>query len=82
MAIKKPNKKWMAGYGSYMDWYIMPATPENENEYANTDGDYYPSFAQAKKALIDEVKRRIDDDRNALKMIRLLKQRQPGSERR
>ncbi len=65
--------KYLAGYGSFMDWYIVPATPENEEEYAEFDGDVYNSFAEAKKSLIEQVKQRIDDDKCALKSIKKVK---------
>lgn len=62
--------KWLAGYGSFLDWYIVPATPENIEDYADMDGDEYESFADAKKAIIEIVRQKIDDDRAALKSIR------------
>ena len=65
--------KWLAGYGSFLDWYIVPATPENIEEYADMDGDEYASFAEAKKAIVEIVKQRMADDRAALKNIRKIR---------
>ena len=62
--------KYLAGYGNFMDWYIVPATPENREAYSDFDGDEYDTFAEAKAAVIETVKQRIDDDRGALKSIR------------
>lgn len=72
MPNNKPKKQWLAGYPSFLDWYLLPDTPENRKfvDDANWDGDTYPSYKEAKKALVDIVKERISDDRAALKGIR------------
>lgn len=63
--------KWLYGYGSFLDWFIVPATPENEKDYGDKDWcAEADTFAQAKKELIECVKQRIDDDKCALKEIR------------
>ncbi len=67
---KKSKTKWLAGYGSFLDWYIVPATPENENLFKEHDGDTYASFSEAKKAVMAIVRDRIADDRTALNHIR------------
>lgn len=65
--------KWIAGYPNYMDWYLVPDTPENNEAVGDFDGDEYATFAEAKKALIEIVKDRIAMDKAALRSIRKIK---------
>lgn len=64
------KKRWLAGYGSFLDWYIVKNTEENAAAYRDHDGSEYDTFAEAKAALVKIVKEKIDDDKRALAFIR------------
>lgn len=69
----KRKEKWMAGYKSALDWFIVPATKDNELDFAGVEFNYYDSFALAKRGLMSQLKKRIKEDTKAIKSIQKFK---------